>query len=232
MSNDIIIFGAGGRVGRAAVAEAVARGHRVTAVVRDPAKHQDLGGDGVAVVQGDVTDPRSVAALAAGHGAVLNASVRLDIGSEEYFTAAANALIAGLAEAGVRRLLTMGIATTLETAPGVRVMDGPEFPEVWRAFAQGHVAEYELLSTAGPDLDWLMVVPPLDLNADAESTGGYRTAVGTVLDGPGRISHADLAIAVLDEMETPRHSRVQLAVTAAAATTRGLARAKTAEPTA
>ncbi|MCA6092285.1 NAD(P)H-binding protein [Streptomyces sp. SCA3-4] len=215
MSNDIIIFGAGGRVGRAAVAEAVSRGHRVTAVVRDPAKHQDLSGAQVTVVQGDVTDPQSVAALAAGHGAALNASVRLDVGSEEFFTAAASALIQGLAAAGVRRLVTLGIATTLETSPGVRIMDGPEFPEAWRAFAQGHVAEYELLSAAGPGLDWLMIVPPLDLNADAESTGGYRMAIGTVLDGPGRISHPDLAIAVLDEIETARHSRVQLAVTAA-----------------
>lgn len=217
MNNDLIIFGAGGRVGRAAVAEAVARGHHVTAVVRDPAKYQDLSGERVTVVQGDVTDPRSVAALAPGHRAAVNASARLDIGSEDYFTAAANALIAGLAEAGVRRLLVLGIATTLETSPGVRIMDGPDFPAEWRAFAQGHVAEFELLSTAGPELDWLMVVPPLDLNADAEPTGGYRTAVGTVLEGPGRISHADLAIALLDEIDTPRHSRVQLAVTAATA---------------
>ncbi|WP_078868834.1 NAD(P)-dependent oxidoreductase [Streptomyces sp. NRRL B-1347] len=217
MNSDIIIFGAGGRVGRAAVAEAVARGHRVTAVVRDPAKYQDLGGERVAVVQGDVTDPRSVAALAPGHRAAVNASARLDIGSEDHFTAAAGALIAGLAEAGVRRLLVLGIATTLETAPGVRIMDGADFPAQWRAFAQGHVAEFELLSTAGPELDWLMVVPPLDLTAEAAPTGGYRTAVGTVLDGPGRISHADLALALLDEIEAPRHSRVQLAVTAAAA---------------
>ncbi|MCI3935457.1 NAD(P)-dependent oxidoreductase [Streptomyces sp. AN091965] len=217
MNNDLIIFGAGGRVGRAAVAEAVARGHHVTAVVRDPAKYQDLSGERVTVVQGDVTDPRSVAALAPGHRAAVNASARLDIGSEDYFTAAANALIAGLVEAGVRRLLVLGIATTLETSPGVRIMDGPDFPAEWRAFAQGHVAEFELLSTAGPELDWLMVVPPLDLNADAEPTGGYRTAVGTVLEGPGRISHADLAIALLDEIDTPRHSRVQLAVTAATA---------------
>ncbi|QCX81866.1 short chain dehydrogenase [Streptomyces sp. YIM 121038] len=217
MNNDLIIFGAGGRVGRAAVAEAVARGHRVTAVVRDPAKYQDLGGERVTVVQGDVTDPRSVAALAPGHRAAVNASARLDIGSEDYFTAAARALTAGLAAAGVRRLLVLGIATTLETSPGVRIMDGADFPADWRAFAQGHVAEFELLSTAGPELDWLMVVPPLDLNADAEPTGGYRTAVGTVLEGPGRISHADLAIALLDEIETPRHSRVQLAVTAATA---------------
>ncbi len=213
LSRNIVIFGAGGRVGRAAVAEAVARGHRVTAVVRDPSKYGDLAGGSVTVVRGDVTDAASVAALAVGHDAALNASVRLDVPSEEYFTTAAKALIAGLEEAGVARLLTLGIATTLETGPGVRIMDAPEFPEAWRMFAQGHAAEFDLLSAeAGPGLDWLMVVPPLDLNAEAEVTGGYRTAVGTVIDGAGRIAHGDLARALLDEIDQPRHSRVQLAV--------------------
>ncbi|WP_329620405.1 NAD(P)H-binding protein [Streptomyces sp. NBC_01255] len=209
----IAVFGAGGRVGRAAVAEAVTRGHRVTAVVRDPAAHRDLEGAGVTLVRGDATDAASVAAVAAGHDAALHAAARLDLPSEEYFTAAAKALVAGLAEAGVRRLLTLGIATTLETEPGVRLMDAPGFPAAWRAIAQGHVAEFELLTAeAGPELDWLMVVPPLDLNAEAERTGGYRTAVGTVVEGPGRVGHADLALALLDEIERPRHSRVQLAV--------------------
>ncbi|MFB7590817.1 NAD(P)-dependent oxidoreductase [Streptomyces sp. NPDC056169] len=208
----IVVFGAGGRVGRAAVAEAVARGHRVTAVVRDPAAYRDLEGAGVTLVRGDATDAASVAAVAAGHDAAVNAAVRLDLPSEEYFTAAAKALVAGLTEAGVRRLLTLGIATTLETAPGVRIMDAPEFPAAWRAFAQGHVAEFALLTAEAGPLDWLMVVPPLDLNAEAERTGAYRTAVGTVIEGPGRIGHADLALALLDEIERPRHRRVQLAV--------------------
>ncbi|MEU8531365.1 MULTISPECIES: NAD(P)-dependent oxidoreductase [Streptomyces] len=212
-SRNLIVFGAGGRVGRAAVTEAVSRGHRVTAVVRDPAKYPELDGiDGAVLVRGDVTDAEAVARLAAGHDAALNASVRLDVPSEQYFTAAAKALIEGLGTAGVGRLVTLGIATTLETAPGVRVMDAPEFPADWRAFAQGHVAEYELLGTADDVLDWLMVCPPLDLNATAEPTGGYRTAVGTLLDGPGRIAHADLALALVDELERPRHSRAQLAV--------------------
>ncbi|GGS96369.1 hypothetical protein GCM10010222_42630 [Streptomyces tanashiensis] len=212
-SGNIVVFGAGGRVGRAVVAEAVARGRRVTAVVRDPAAHRDLEGAGVALVRGDATDAASVAALAAGHDAAVNAAVRLDVPSADFFTAAARALVTGLTAAGVGRLLTLGIATTLETAPGVRLMDAPGFPEEWRTFSQGHVAEFELLAAeAGPGLDWLMVVPPMDLNAEAERTGGYRTAVGAVIDGPGRIAHADLALALLDEIERPRHSRVQLAV--------------------
>lgn len=217
MSDDnslrIVIFGAGGRVGRATVAEAVRRGHRVTAVVRDPAKYRDLEGISVSVVQGDATHSESVATLAAGHDAAVNTSVRLDIASVDYFTAAAKALVTGLTTAGVRRLLTLSAASTLRTAHGERVMDAADFPAAWREFSRGHVAEFELLTAdAGAGLDWLMVVPPLDLNADARRTGSYRTAIETVIDGPGRIGHADLALAILDEIERPRHSRVQLAV--------------------
>lgn len=186
----------------------------MTAVVRDQAKHRDLDGDRVTVVRGDATDAESVAALAAGHDAALNAAARLDAPSEEFFTAAARALVTGLTAAGVERLLTLGIATTLETAPGLRLMDAPDFPAAWRAFTQGHVAEFALLTAEAGALDWLMVVPPLDRAPEAGRTGSYRTAVGTVLDGPGRIAHADLALALLDEIEHPRHSRTQLAVSA------------------
>ncbi|WP_206343365.1 NAD(P)-dependent oxidoreductase [Streptomyces mesophilus] len=208
----IVIFGAGGRVGSATVAEAVRRGHTVTAVVRDPAKYPDLGADQVAVVRGDVTDAAAVAALAAGHDAAVNASARLDVPSEEYFTAAARALATGLGKAGVRRLLVLGIASTLQTVPGVRIMDDPDFPEEYRVFSQGHVAEFELLREQADGLDWLMVVPPLDLSSEAPATGTYRTAVGTVIEGEGRIAHADLAVALLDEIDRPAHHKVQLAV--------------------
>jgi putative NADH-flavin reductase len=213
-----VVFGAGGKVGRAAVAEAVRRGHRVTAVVRDPSKYPDLAGDAVSVVRGDATDAGSVAAVAAGHDAALNATARLDVPSAQHFVAAANALATGLRRAGVRRLVVVGIATTLETAPGVRVMDDPAFPAEYRTFSQGHVAEFEAL-TAVPEgeLDWLMVVPPMNLDPAGPRTGRYRTARGTALAGPsptepGHLSHPDLAIALVDELTKPAHSRIQLAV--------------------
>ncbi|MFD3437899.1 NAD(P)-dependent oxidoreductase [Streptomyces sp. NPDC058685] len=208
----IMVFGAGGRVGRAAVSEAAARGHAVTAVVRDPGRHPDLAADGVTVVPGDATDGASVARLAAGHDAAVNAAARLDVPAEEFFTCAAEAMVTGLTEAGVHRFLTLGIASTLETSPGVRVMDDPDFPEPYRVFSQGHVAEFDVLSRAPEELDWLMVVPPMDLDAGAPRTGRYRTARGQLIDGGGRIAHGDLAVALLDEIERPRHRRIQLAV--------------------
>ncbi|MFI6285206.1 NAD(P)-dependent oxidoreductase [Streptomyces sp. NPDC051018] len=217
--SDIIVFGAGGRVGRAVVAEAVTRGRAVTAVVRDPAKYPDLGAGaaGVSVVQGDATDGESVARLAAGHRAAVNASARLDIPSEEFFVGTARALAGGLATAGVGRYLAVGIAATLETSPGVRYMDAPDFPEPYRVFSQGHAAEFEELRRTSGALDWLMVCPPVDLDPEAPRTGRYRTAEGRIIDGGGHISHADLAIALLDEIEGPRHRGIQLAVAGPAA---------------
>ncbi|WP_327233655.1 NAD(P)H-binding protein [Streptomyces sp. NBC_01317] len=210
--SDIIVFGAGGRVGRAVVTEAVDRGHRVTAAVRDPGRHLDLTRAGVTVVRGDATDPDSVAATAAGHDAAVHTAARLDTGAEEFFVAGAKAMIAGLARAGVGRLVALGIASALETEPGVRVMDAPDFPEAYRAFTQGHVSEFDTLVAAGGALDWLVIAPPMDLDAAAPPTGRYRTALGRQVDGPGRLAHADLALAVVDEIEKPRHHRVLLAV--------------------
>ncbi|MFE0425387.1 NAD(P)-dependent oxidoreductase [Streptomyces sp. NPDC058953] len=215
----IVVFGAGGRVGRAVVTEAVTRGHRVTAVVRDPDRAFGLGSDAVTVVRGDVGDPESVAAVAAGHRAAINATARLDIPSEEFFVGAAKALVAGLTRAGVGRLVTLGIVSTLETAPGVRLMDDPGFPEPHRIFARGHAAEFDLLRREAGGLDWLMVCPP-DLSAGIPRTGRYRTADGTVIPD-GRICHDDLAKVLLDEAVTPRHHRVQLAVASTGAVPRG-----------
>ncbi len=184
----------------------------MTAVVRDPARYEDLPGAGVRVAQGDVSDAESAARLAVGHDAAINAAARLDIPSEEFFVRAAKALIEGLTAAGTGRFLTLGIATTLTGARGVRVMDAPDFPEPYRLFSQGHAAEFEVLRGAPSELEWLMVVPPMDLYAEAPRTGRYRTAEGRLIDGGGRIAHADLAVALLDEIDNRRHHRIQLAV--------------------
>ncbi|MFH8520699.1 NAD(P)-dependent oxidoreductase [Streptomyces gelaticus] len=218
MSSRIVVFGAGGRAGRRAVAEAVARGHRVTAVVRDTDRHRDLAGDGVSVVAGDVTRAGSVAEVAAGHDAAINASGRLDMPSTEFYVSAAHALLDGLARAGVGRLILVGIGSTLETAPGVAVHDAPGFPEEARAFSLGHTAELDVLRAAETDIDWIVVAPPpVLLDDEAPRTGRYRTGDHRVLpaaDGAHSFSYADLAVALIDEIESPKHHRSLTAVAA------------------
>jgi putative NADH-flavin reductase len=215
--SSIVVFGAGGRAGRRAVAEAVARGHRVTAVVRDPDRHPDLAGSGrVAVVAGDVTQASSVAEVAAGHDAAVNAAVRLDLPAAEFFPAAAHALLDGLPPAGVGRLVAIGIGTVLETAPGVAVHDTPGFPAEGREFSLGHAAGLAVLRGTDTGVDWVMLAPPPEvLDDEAARTGRYRSGGIEVLpadSGSTPFSYADLAVAVLDEIEKPSRHRTLVAV--------------------
>ncbi|MDI2126483.1 NAD(P)-dependent oxidoreductase [Yinghuangia seranimata] len=209
-----VVFGAGGKAGRRTVAEAVARGHHVTAVVRDPASHAELAGERVTLVQGDVTDAESVAAVAAGHDAAVNAAARLDVPSTDFYPAATRALIDGLRRAGVARLVAVGIGTVLETAPGVPLHDAPDTPAEVRAFSLGHLAELEILrGESGPDLDWLVVAPPpVFLDAEAERTGTYRIGGTALLPDAETFSYADLAVVLVDEIDNPKHHRVLVAV--------------------
>ncbi|MEV0621548.1 NAD(P)H-binding protein [Nonomuraea sp. NPDC050404] len=209
-----VVFGAGGRAGAKVVAEAAGRGHEVTAVVRDPAKYPDLGGERVQVVSGDVTDGDSVARLAAGHDVALQVSARLDVPAEEFYAAASRALVDGLARAGVSRLVALGIGTLLEVSPGVRLIDAPGASAEARAFSLGHAVELEVLAASA--LDWVVITPPpVFLDAEADRTGKYRFGDGRVpesREGDAAFSYADLAVALVDEAETAGHHRVQVAV--------------------
>ncbi|MEV0388255.1 NAD(P)H-binding protein [Nonomuraea sp. NPDC050643] len=205
----IVVFGAGGRAGRRVVAEAAGRGLEVTAVVRDPGRYRALAGE--RVVAGDVTDAASVAGVAAGHDVAVQVAARLDVPSEEFFAAASRALVDGLARAGVARLVALGIGSLLEVSPGVRLVDTPGFPADARAFSLGHAVELEILEKSA--LDWVVIAPPpVFLDDEAPGTGRYRFGDGRVPEGAETFSYADLAVALVDEVERPEHHRVQVAV--------------------
>ena len=208
----IVIFGAGGRAGRAAVAEARRRGHVVTAVVRDPARHDipgDTAGDAVSVVAGDVTDVDSVARVAGGHDAAISAVYDAAARPDAFFTGAARALLDGLPRAGVGRLLVVGLASVLADADGVPLMDTPGYPQEYRAFSLAHAAGADVLRASTGAPDWLIVSPAGDFDHGGPRGGRYRTAPATM---DSRISYADLAVALLDEIETPKHHRTHIGV--------------------
>ncbi|MEU4832239.1 NAD(P)H-binding protein [Streptosporangium sp. NPDC023615] len=207
--SDVIVFGAGGRAGRTAVHEARRRGHRVTAVVRDPARHGDLAADGVRVVAGDITDADAVARLAPGHDAAIAAAYDFGTPPDVFFAAAARALLDGLARAGVPRLVSVGLASVLETASGTLLMDTPGYPQEYRSFSLGHAAGNEVLRASGTGIDWLVVSPSGDFDHGGPRTGRYRRAPA---EAGSRISYADFAIALLDEIDSPSHHRVHLGV--------------------
>ncbi|WP_225822555.1 NAD(P)-dependent oxidoreductase [Streptomyces naphthomycinicus] len=219
----IVVFGAGGRAGRAVTAEARARGHAVTAVVRDPARYPDLGAEGVTVARGDVTEPGSVARTVAGHAGAVHA-VSPFSGSEQgfetldpgFFVAAADALLDGLATAGVGRLVAVGLGANLLGADGRPVMDDPlAFPPEIRPFARAHTAGLHRLRERGDGpVDWVMLTPAGHLEHGGARTGRYRFG-GERLPGGDRepwLSYADLAVASVDEIEKPTRHRTRVSV--------------------
>jgi len=197
----ILVIGARGRAGAAAVAEAQERGHDVLGVARTAE-----GG----LIAGDVTDAGRIAGLAAGYDAVI-AGV-YDGGSDpgEFFPAAARALVEGLEKAGVSRLVWVGLASILPTADGTLLMDSPGYPTEYRSFFLAHQAALDLF--AGSPLDWVSIAPAGDFNhADPSRKGSYRVAPA---DAQDLISYADLAIALVDEVDHPEHHREAIGVVA------------------
>jgi putative NADH-flavin reductase len=208
----IVIFGAGGRAGRQASAEACRRGHEVTAVVRNPARYSGLADGGVRIAAGDVTSVANVAALTAGHDAAINASAVYGAGTDPdaFFASAAHALVEGLQQAGVDRLVAVGLSALLPGLDGIRLLDTPGFPAEFRAFCLAHAAGLEVLRADGGMLDWVYVSPAGDFDHEGERTGHYD--IREHGDTAARISYADFALVLVDEAEAPRHHRSHLAV--------------------
>jgi uncharacterized protein len=203
---NIVVFGAGGRAGRQAVDEAHRRGHRVTAVVRDPARHSDL--TDARVVAGDVTDEVGIEQTATGHDAAISAAVDLSVPPHHFFTASSRAMATGLAKAGVSRLVLVGLASILPGASGVPLMDEPGYPNEYRSFYLGHAAGLDELRAC--DLDWAYVAPAGDFDHAGTRTGRYQIADHG--DPASRITYPDFAIALLDEIDAPRHHRAAVSV--------------------
>jgi putative NADH-flavin reductase len=201
----VLVFGAGGRAGRAAVEEARRRGHEVTAAVRNPQKYADLPAK---VVAADVTNPAAIADLAAGQDAVVAAVYDGSSDPAEFFPKAARALVDGLGKA---RLVWVGLASILPTEDGTLLMDTPGYPQEYRGFFLAHAAATEAFEDS--ELDWVSIAPAGDFDHEhTERIGSYRVAPASA---DSRISYADLAIALLDEIDEPRRHRAQFGVASA-----------------
>lgn len=210
----IAVFGAAGSVGGQVVAEALSRGHEVTAVVRDPARFPGLPAAARARV-GDASKVEDVVELSAGQDVVISATRPAD-GAEGELVAATEALTAGLARTGVRLLVAGGAATlTVPGGGGVTVVDDPGYlPAAYRDIALACADQLDALHATGLGVDWAYLSPAASLEP-GERTGRYRVGADELLvdaDGNSRISVADLAVALLDEAEHPRHHRTRFTV--------------------
>ncbi|MFG3496012.1 NAD(P)-dependent oxidoreductase [Streptomyces sp. NPDC047928] len=199
----VLLFGASGNIGSAIADELLSRGHTVTGVTRTG---ELRGGDreGLTVAAGDVTDAATVAELAPGHDAVASAvGPRLGVDDDrKILVGATQALIEGLRRGDVTRLVVLGGAGSLEVSPGVRVIDNPNFPAMWKANA---LAQSEALGLYREvdDLDWTFISPAA-LIEPGERTGTYRRGGDQLLvdaDGKSRITIPDYAVAFVDELE-------------------------------
>jgi len=209
----ISLIGASGFVGSAILKEALDRGHEVTAIVRHPEKlqpHPKLHSQ-----KGDVYNADEVARLVAGHGAVISAFnpgwTNPDIYKQQ--VRGTRAIIDGVKKAGVKRLLFVGGAGSLEVKPGVQSVDTPEFPKDWK---QGSLATREALNLLRkePSLDWSFLSPSADLSP-GQRTGKFRLGKDQLLKdakGESRISVEDYAMVMIDEVERPAHIRQRFTV--------------------
>ena len=198
----IALIGASGNAGSCILKELSDRGHSVTAIARNPDKI--AARPGVTAVFGDVTDLPPLSTLLAGHDAVVS-SVRFSTGDP-------HALIAAIRDSGVARYLVVGGAGSLEVAPGVRLIDTPDFPDAYRAEATGGAKFLDLLRSE-PTLNWTFLSPSAMFVA-GERTGRFRLGKDALLSNEqgSSISFADYAIALVDEIETPAHERARFTV--------------------
>ncbi|MDX2822716.1 NAD(P)H-binding protein [Streptomyces ipomoeae] len=206
-----VIFGAGGNVGRLVVREALRRGHEVTAAVRNPARHPGLRTDGARVEAGDIMEAEQVLALVKGHDNIISTATQYNPGtdSDAFYTASTRALLAAARTSSTRRLVIVGTMAILRDAAGVLLADAPFFPDETRPFIRSHALGLEILRTEGADVDWLYLSPSGNFTGGGRS-GHYRVAEhGSWSDG---ITHSNLAVAVVDEIDRPAHHRMHLAV--------------------
>ncbi|MDT0343636.1 NAD(P)-dependent oxidoreductase [Streptomyces litchfieldiae] len=202
----IAVAGAAGMVGSRVVSEAAGRGHDLVAIFRR--ERRAALPPGVTAVEGDANDSDRMSGLFHGTDAIV-AATRPAPGHETTAVMTTTALLDAAATAG-RRILVVGGAAPLRIPghPDRLVVDSPEYvPRQWRAIAAASAAQLD--ACRAHRADWVYLSPPAVLEP-GHRTGEYRRGTTTLItgaDGTSRISAEDLAVAVLDELETPGGNR-------------------------
>ena len=209
----LAIIGATGFVGSAVLQEALQQGHDVTAIVRHPEKlaaHPSLTAKAVSVF-----DEAALADVLRGHDAVISAYnpgwTNPDIQSQMIEGSAHIVNATKLAK--VPSLLVVGGAGSLEIAPGVQLVDTPQFPAEWKEGALGAREVLNQLKNE-KELNWRFISPAVFLEP-GKRTGQFRYGDDAVLfndDQPARISVEDLAVAIVEEIAAPRYNQRRFTV--------------------
>ncbi|WP_088690833.1 MULTISPECIES: NAD(P)-dependent oxidoreductase [unclassified Rhizobium] len=197
----IALVGASGQAGSRILSELSARGHIVTAIARDPSRVASL--PNVAAAAGDIGAPEALAEILNGHDAVI---------SSVHFSASPDKLIGAVKASGVRRYYVVGGAGSLEVAPGVLLVNTPQFPEIYKSEAQGGVDYLNKLKGEN-DLDWTFLSPSAAF-VPGDRSGTFRLGKDELLTNQhgSSISFEDFAVALVDEIEAPAHVRQRFTV--------------------
>ena len=199
----IALIGATGNVGSKILAEALNRGHHILGIARNPEKLRVR--ERLIASRGDVNDETGLAKLLFGYEAVITA-VRFQSMDPKI-------LIKAVKKAEVDRLLVVGGAGSLEVAPGLQLVETPNFPTEYKAEA---LAGREFLNhlRGEKELEWTFLSPSAFFGP-GERTGKFRIGKNQLLtdsNGKSWISQEDFAIAMMDELEVPHHTRERFTV--------------------
>ena len=212
----LALLGATGNIGAEIRKEALARGHQVTAIVRSKSRLAEE--PNLSVVEGDAYDEAGLSAIIAGHDVFISAfspdrGEPLE-GKPDRLRQSHRAIVAAARSSKVKRFLLVGGVGSLWAAPDVLVVESQEYGHANRGPT---LANKEILDELRQDqtgLVWTYVSPPRIIEA-GDRTGKFRIGQDDLLrdpDGVSRISRADFAIAILDELERAAQLRRRFTV--------------------
>jgi len=210
----VAIIGANGHIGSRIANEALNRGHQVTGIARNPDKLK-LEHPNFTFVKGDALNTNELAAILKGHDAVIS-SFGIDWTKPEtfhLFSDVARSVINATKQAGVKRLINVGGAGSLEVAPGVQLVDTPGFPAEWKLGALAQRDSLEVFRKEN-DLDWTFFSPAIII-APGAKTGKFRIGKDNPVfdaDGNSNITYDDYAAALIDELEKPQFIKQRFTV--------------------
>lgn len=209
----VTVLAATGQAGRTLLSELISRGHEVTAVARTPAKLPAS----IHSVEDDLSDVDRLAQVIRGADVVISAygppkddpRFFSDVAYTDMLPETIQRMIAAVRQAGVPRLIMVGGAGSLAYSPGVTVLSSGHWPEALVPIASSHIKAFAALRES--DINWTYFSPPMMIQPGVR-TGQFRLGRDDVIfdaNGKSWISFEDYAVALVDEIETPRHERVR-----------------------
>jgi len=205
---NVVLIGASGFVGSAILNELLTKGHKVTAIVRNPQKI-NVENPNLAVIKADVSDTNTLINACKGKDAVISAYNPGWTNPHIYEETLRNypLILDAVKQSGAKRLLCVGGAGTLFCAPGLRVVDSGVIPEAIMGGVKS-LGEFYLNTLMNEkDIDWIFFSPAGTLEP-GQRTGKFRLGKDDLIvdeNGTSHISVEDYAVAMIDELENPKH---------------------------